>query len=262
MISSKHARCTRITTLLWFKLLAYFTIMIVALFGLTACSSTPEELQMEIEQIETEYEAERVAELNELFSESSYSGEFSNLILSVSIDLEKEESALGYDIGKLTENVSIIVCMDDEYDSWSFKEQYDFADGLFSEIVPTYKSNRWDDCFVEYYYKENSTNYDKAYDLEYTIYDSYDSDLSFCIQTTHNKYYCSDTFGGDYFRINEKEYYSSIFEKAYGTYTSYPCSVCDKEGVHVYESFTGQTEFYCTTHYLEILDMLDAMGAD
>lgn len=261
MMSSKHSRCTRVTTLLWFKLLAYFTIMMIVLFGLTACSSSPEELQLEIEQVETEYETERVAELNDLFSKSSYSGEYSNLILSVSIDMEKEESALGYYTGKLTENVSIIVCMDDEYDSWSFKEQYDFAYGLYSEIVPTYKANRMNYSFVDCYYKENSTNYDKAYELEYTIYDSYDSDVSFCVQTTHNKYYCSNTFGGDYFRINEKEYYSSIFEKAYGTYTSYSCEVCSKEGVHEYKSFTGQIEHYCTTHYLELLDMLDAMGA-
>lgn len=251
MIASKHSRCNRITMVLFFFIL---------IFGLTACSATPVELQLEIDQIETKYETERVAELTDLFSESSYSDDFFNLVLSVAVDMEKEDSALGYYIGKLTENVSIIVCMDDEYDSWSFKEQYDFAYGLYSEIVPTYKTNRRDYSFFDYYFKENSANYNKAYDLEYCTYDSNDSDLSFCVQTTNNKYYCSNIFGGEYFCINEKEYYSSIFDKAYGTYTSYTCSVCAKEGVHVYESFTGQTEYYCKQHYAELMDMLEAFG--
>lgn len=40
------------------------------------------------------------------------------------------------------------------------------------------------------------------------------------------------------------------------------CEVCDKKGTHRYESFTGQTEYYCTEHYNEMMDMLKSFGMD
>lgn len=40
------------------------------------------------------------------------------------------------------------------------------------------------------------------------------------------------------------------------------CEVCSKEGTYKYESFTGQTEYYCYKHYQELKDMLNNFGLD
>lgn len=38
------------------------------------------------------------------------------------------------------------------------------------------------------------------------------------------------------------------------------CEVCSREGTNKYESFTGQTEYYCSQHYKELLEMLESFG--
>lgn len=38
------------------------------------------------------------------------------------------------------------------------------------------------------------------------------------------------------------------------------CEVCSKEGTHRYESFTGQTEYYCTEHYNEMMNLMKELG--
>lgn len=38
------------------------------------------------------------------------------------------------------------------------------------------------------------------------------------------------------------------------------CEICSREGTNRYDSFTGQTEYYCTQHYEELLEMLEAFG--
>lgn len=40
------------------------------------------------------------------------------------------------------------------------------------------------------------------------------------------------------------------------------CEECSKAGTHTYNSFTGQTEYYCAEHYLELLEMLESLGVD
>lgn len=42
----------------------------------------------------------------------------------------------------------------------------------------------------------------------------------------------------------------------------YTCEVCGKEGTNKYDSFTGQTEYYCTQHYKELLEMLEALSTN
>ena len=44
--------------------------------------------------------------------------------------------------------------------------------------------------------------------------------------------------------------------------SKHTCEQCNKEGIHVYYSFTGQTEYYCTEHYEELMDMLEAFGVE
>lgn len=38
------------------------------------------------------------------------------------------------------------------------------------------------------------------------------------------------------------------------------CEECSREGTHRYESFTGQTEYYCSEHYEELMEMLKSFG--
>ena len=42
--------------------------------------------------------------------------------------------------------------------------------------------------------------------------------------------------------------------------SKHTCEVCNKEGTHKYNSFTGQTEYYCTKHYEELKSMLNSFG--
>ena len=44
--------------------------------------------------------------------------------------------------------------------------------------------------------------------------------------------------------------------------SKHTCEECSREGTHKYDSFTGQTEYYCTEHYEELMDMLDVFGLD
>ena len=40
------------------------------------------------------------------------------------------------------------------------------------------------------------------------------------------------------------------------------CEECSREGTHQYTSFTGRTEYYCTTHYNKLMAMFDALIFD
>ena len=42
--------------------------------------------------------------------------------------------------------------------------------------------------------------------------------------------------------------------------SKHTCEKCSREGTHKYDSFTGQTEYYCTKHYEELKSMLEAFG--
>lgn len=44
--------------------------------------------------------------------------------------------------------------------------------------------------------------------------------------------------------------------------SKHTCEECDREGTHVYYSFTGQTEYYCTEHYEELKDMIEFLGIE
>lgn len=42
--------------------------------------------------------------------------------------------------------------------------------------------------------------------------------------------------------------------------SKHTCEICSREGTNKYESFTGQTEYYCSQHYKELLEMLEDLG--
>ena len=44
--------------------------------------------------------------------------------------------------------------------------------------------------------------------------------------------------------------------------SKHTCEICGREGTNKYESFTGQTEYYCTQHYKELLEMLENLGIE
>ncbi len=45
-----------------------------------------------------------------------------------------------------------------------------------------------------------------------------------------------------------------------GLYSKHTCEECSREGIHSYEGFTGETEYYCTEHYEELKAMLSVFG--
>ena len=54
--------------------------------------------------------------------------------------------------------------------------------------------------------------------------------------------------------------YSNIYE-SYNE-VEHICEECGKEGIYQYDSFTGKSEYYCTEHYAELIEMLEALGID
>lgn len=229
-------------------------LILTLTFLLSGCTST-KELRENLEVAADEYRNGIVLDIEQNILNSEHSDIFDNCDVKITVELHSQS---------IEQQIDICVFVDDIYDSYSFRQQHDIAYGLFSQLQS--EINELEDKYELFSYWKHPDQIDtycKAFDISskyvYAIHNSRDWEFSF--RTSANIYECSETMGHDYFRINGKEYYDSIFEKAYGSYTSYPCEVCSKEGVHEYKSFTGQLEHYCTTHYLEILDMLDALGA-
>lgn len=229
-------------------------LVLFIMFLLSGCTNK-KELREKLEVAIDEYRNGIVLDVGEVILNSEHSDIIKNCDVRISVDLYSE---------RIEQQIDVSVFIDDIYDSYSFRQQHDIAYGLFSQLQNEIREleNKYE-LFNYWSRPEQREIYCKALEMSsnyrYGLSSQHDWDFSF--RTTTNVYECSQTMGHDYFRINGKEYYSSIFEKAYGSYTSYPCEVCGKEGVHEYISFTGQIEHYCTTHYLEILDMLDALAA-
>lgn len=63
------------------------------------------------------------------------------------------------------------------------------------------------------------------------------------------------------FKVTDTQHtYSNIYEPYNGA--EHMCEECSKEGQYQYDSFTGQSEYYCAEHYLELMEMLEALGID
>lgn len=232
------------------RFISYILILILLLTG---CSNT-EELRAELEVAADEYKNGIVLDIEQFILNSEHSNIISSCDIEMTVELYSQ---------KVEQQLEITVFVDDVYDNYTFREQHDIAYGLFSQLRS--EINEMEDkytLFTYWLHPDQIETYCDAFDVSskyvYGIHSPCDWEFSF--RTSTNLYECSETMGHDYFRINGKEYYSSIFEKAYGSYTAYPCEVCGKEAAHDYKSFTGQLEHYCTTHYLELLDMLDALG--
>ena len=47
-----------------------------------------------------------------------------------------------------------------------------------------------------------------------------------------------------------------------GTASKHQCEECSKEGTHSLTGLSGATEYYCTEHYNEIMEMLEALSGE
>ena len=47
-----------------------------------------------------------------------------------------------------------------------------------------------------------------------------------------------------------------------GTASKHQCEECSKEGTRELVGFSGETEYYCTEHYNEIIEILNMMYGD
>lgn len=44
-----------------------------------------------------------------------------------------------------------------------------------------------------------------------------------------------------------------------GTASRHTCEECSREGTHTLTGVSGRTEYYCTEHYNQIMDILDEL---
>ena len=47
-----------------------------------------------------------------------------------------------------------------------------------------------------------------------------------------------------------------------GSASRHMCEECSREGTHTLNGISGRTEYYCTEHYNQIMDMLEEMSGD
>lgn len=60
--------------------------------------------------------------------------------------------------------------------------------------------------------------------------------------------------------INYCSEHSDLAHHLFGYTNWHSCEECSREGIYEYESFTGETEYYCSRHYEELLEMLKELG--
>lgn len=68
----------------------------------------------------------------------------------------------------------------------------------------------------------------------------------------------------DYLSGGEKSDGGSSGKPSSGSHSSHTCQAgdCSKEGTHFITGISGKTEYYCTTHYRELQDMVGSMADD
>ena len=79
--------------------------------------------------------------------------------------------------------------------------------------------------------------------------------------------YCDDA-SVKYYQSPNNTYYvysTSIYKNndlVWSKNSEHTCEECSSDATHSYVSpFSGQTEWYCTTHYRELQDLLNGLGA-
>lgn len=220
------------------KVAVLFAILLLLLSG---CSNS----RAEIEMATSEYESGMETDLKTSIENSTYADLILDSDISVSVSHDKTKQSYG----EVKQKVNITVHIKDEYDNYDFPQQYDIAHGLFSTLRSDFSSLQEKYKLFNYWLSdEHEKDYCKAFDLTYSEglgSVSNDWDFEYCVKTSNNSYYCTDTldFGDEYFKINDKEYYDTSFKVAYGTASNYDLlTSSDKQSIREY--IQGRYDYY------------------
>ena len=145
--------------------------------------------------------------------------------------------------------------MSDDFDALTPEEQYQIIDVLGDSVESTISDTLASNFprYKAYRYASVSSPEAEALRKEYgsSVFPNTAYEIYFL--TSSNEYEYARKID-DYFIKNGKDVW--INDNSESSRTDWhKCEVCSDEGTITYESFTGQTEYYCETHYKELMEM-------